>query len=327
MSPHAPTRFGVIVPVGASALDVWRGVELVKSLLYWEPQVSAIVFIEDAEAPRGLDKLSVLPTTCRVGSIAGVLGGRGSWQRGHSWLGVLTAGILKALAWIHERISTDFVLRIDSDALVIASFAETVRKRLAQRPETGVLGVLGMSCNPRIRALQDLHAESRLCRAWRLFPSARAHASKPPEAKVDVEWFGRVSCVHLAAFDCLRPDLGAAMQNGYWENDYCQGGACVVSRAMLDRMTARDYLRGPDLWHGLPFPDDVVLAMYAYAVGLRVCDFSAPGEPFGVQHRGLPYPPVELIGRRHSLIHSVRNDRRFSEHAIRRFFQEQRSNR
>jgi hypothetical protein len=235
------------------------------------------------------------------------------------WIAGLSASILSAMSWIHDHTDADFILRIDADALVIGSFAASIRQLMHARADAGVIGTLGLSCNPHIRAYQDLRKEAKLLTAYKLWP--RASHCADDEADLEIPGFlTPVTKQAREAFDSLRPHIEEAILHGYSAMEYCQGGACAVTRLMLDRMAGAGYLDHPETWLPLRVTDDLILAMYARAVGLSLCEFSNPGEPFGVQHRGLPYPPEELLARRHTIIHSVKNDPRHSEIAIRQFF-------
>lgn len=312
-------RFAAIVPVDSTPLGIWRGAELIRSLLFWEPGVAWCVLLEDSSSTSGLSELSLFPSSCTAIALPNRLKSRGG-----SWLGGLSAGILSALAWIHSHGEAEFVLRIDTDALVIGPFAQAIRKLAQRRRDAAVIGTVGRSCNPETRARQDMQSEPRLLRAQRLWPLAPVNDDEPDSAQVEVPSFGRVSIWQRRQFDRIRPDINTAVRHGYATYEYCQGGACVVTRMMLDRLATRNFLDHASDWDGLPFPDDYVLAMYARAVGLRLYDYSGLGEPFGVQAKGLAYPPHEFVARGHAIVHSVKNDTRYSETDIREYFTQQR---
>jgi hypothetical protein len=328
MTESRPVRFAIILPVESTPHGIWRGVELVRSVLAWEPALACCVVLDDAPAARGLTDMALFSRGCVAITITNPVRSRGG-----SWLGTLSAGILTALDWIHTHVEVDFVLRIDADALVIGPFARAVRDFGDACQDAGVIGSIGMSCNPETRARQDMRSEPRLLRARRLWPSAPAHAhdggpdsgvdsgvDSVEDERIEVPSLGRVSVRQRRQFDRLRPDIDVAIANGYATYEYCQGGACVVTRRMIDRLASGGFFARAREWEGLPFPDDYVLAMYARAVDLRLYDLSAPGEPFGVQARGLAYPPAELAARGHAIIHSVKNDSRWSEVDIRDYY-------
>jgi hypothetical protein len=211
---------------------------------------------------------------------------------GEPLLGRLSAAMLLALRTVHEHGPADFVLRLDTDALVIGHFATVVRDFLTRHPHTGMLGTLGCTCR-------------------------RDEPYYGCEARA-------VSDVMLARHRQIRRDARRAIDNGYVAKEYCQGGAYVLPFRTLERMARRGYLDAPEIWVEAPVPEDVMMGMYTRAVGLRSMDFSMPGQPFANHYRGLPFPPRELVRRGHAIVHSVKRDEEFAEREIRRFFRERR---
>jgi hypothetical protein len=307
-------RFAVVIPVGPNVLDLARAAAVLHSVLRWEPNLPWCVIVDDAPSPRGLSDFASIPSTCRGATVISPRRGRGG-----SWRGGLTAGLLTALAWVHRETDADFVLKLDTDALAIAPFAQAIHALLAQRRDAGVIGSLGVSCHPEVRRGQNLLSEPKFL-IWRrvLPPASLVEASRV--TTIDVDGWGPFTVDQLRAFDRIRPRLEAAIRHGYATNEYCQGGAYVLSREFVVRMAAAGYLTEPEAWVPLHFGEDVTMAMHARAVGLQVCDCSKPGQPFGIQYRGLAYPPEELVARGYSLIHSLKNDPHHSEEAIRAFF-------
>src|SRR5262249_1300788 len=100
----------------------------------------------------------------------------------------------------------------------------------------------------------------------------------------------------------------------------CLGGACAIARDMIEGMATLGVFDDPRLWVASGCPDDVMLGIYARAVGLRSANATTDGEPFGLKYVGLPDAPDRLLARGYGLVHSVRNDARFPEGAIRAFY-------
>ncbi len=312
-------RFAVIVPVGPGAVELCRGLAVIASLIAWEPEVGWCVIIDDALSDRGLSQLSLFPATCRVITLLNPRLGRGIGYEGG-----LCCGVLTALSWIHQNTDADFVLKLDTDALVIDRFASTIRSILAATPNVGTLGVIWDSCNPTVRAMFDQQARSTVVSLADLFPAAPS----PPNGLADfvtVPRFGRVPIKVLLAFDSIRPHICAAVRNGLAKNDFCQGGGYVISRLMIDRLAANGYLSEPDSWMNIPIGEDKAMSMYTRAVGLHVHDCIDTEHPFGVQNRALPYPIEELLDRRYAIIHSIKSDARYTEQEIRDYFQARRN--
>ncbi len=63
-----------------------------------------------------------------------------------------------------------------------------------------------------------------------------------------------------------------------------------------------------------------MMGVYCALVGLKSVDFSDRDEPFGIQARGLAYPPETLLRMGYSIVHSVKNNPQYNESEVRQFF-------
>jgi hypothetical protein len=223
-----------------------------------------------------------------------------------------------SLSWVQANTNVDFALIIETDALVVGPFATSVRRFLQRAPDAAMIGTVGQSCKETF--LPNFERESSLLTAYRLLPSATSERYRKLSEPLLLDGVGPFSLEQRQIFDTIRPHIEVAIRNGYVSNEFCQGGAQIVTRAMIDRMAAAGYFEHPEVWMYLPFPGDQILPMYAWAVGLRMYACTNPGEPFAVQGSGLPYTLEETIARGHSLVHSVKNDSRYTETEIREFF-------
>jgi hypothetical protein len=315
----ATGRFAAIVTVGPKTKELFQSVALIESLAFWEPEVGWCIVVEDARQPTGLDRLARLPTTCRTVTLLNPRRGEG-----HIVFGAIGSGVLLALAWIQEHTDADFVLKIEPDALVIGPFAERVRSFLVERPDAGVIGTLGNSCNPAHRSAQPEGARPWMLTCYHSLDQAGQHDDVDVTPPPLVPGVGRVSLEKRRLFDRVRPYIAKAIQNGYERcpDIFIQEGAEIITRSMIERMASSGYLAEPQIWMDLPFGEGAIFEMFTYAVGLRLYDCSAPGQPFGVQDHGLAYPPAELVAKGYSLIHSIKNDPVRSEGDIRAFFRQ-----
>lgn len=307
--------FAVIVPVGPKAIDVTRATLLLGSLFRWEPELAWCVLIDDSAKDRNLAKLDSMPQSCRAVSLLNPRRGRGY---GHT--GGLFVGIAAALSCIHDNTDAAFTLKIDTDALAIAPFSSHVFEVISSNEDAGIIGTLGCSCNPDIRAVENLDGEPALLQVFRALRPASPGEAQRRRERGAIVGPRRLSAAAIQAFDAIRPHIETAIAHGYASDHNCQGGAYVVTRKMLTRMALAGYLSSPDVWAALPVGEDRIMAMYARAVDLTLVDCSSPGEPFGLQSFGLPYPLEMLTERGHSLIHSIKNDPLYAEADIQSFF-------
>jgi 4-aminobutyrate aminotransferase len=308
----------LLVLVGSSPHDEACLDDLLSSIVSYEPRLVACVLVDDGAEPRDL--------TARLGAgaalpIAVVRHPRCSHPAPKN--GALAVGVLSGLAWLSQRTDLDFVLKIDLDALAIAPFAERIAEFLRTHPCAGLVGCRGSTCNrAHERFLRCLTQRSPFAMALEMLE--RTDAARPsdvqrlavqhPIGEVDV------TPAQHAALRELRPWMTRAVAHGHVVADYCQGGSYAVSGTLLRRMTAEGVFDRIMPWLRLPFfGEDEAMAMFCYALGFRLYDFSAPGEPFGISWHGLPCSPSELVAR-HALIHSLKQSDPHVEAAHRDFF-------
>lgn len=307
-------RFAALIPVGPTAIEASRAAYLIRSILKWEPEVGWCVLVEDTPAPIGISALSGIPATCQIIELLNPRRGQGG-----DWRGAVATAKLIALRWVHENTDADFALKIDTDALVIRPFSGAVRHFLLSRPAAGLVGTVGYTCNREIK--QMFAEEPQLAKMCRLLP--RAGCSIDVDAQpnfIFISNCGVFSHERRRVFDRVRPHIQTAIGRGYRSTEYVHGGASIVTRSMIEAMAVLGYLDSPETWISLPIGDEPVMAMYARALGMDICDYSDEGEPFGIQYIGLPYTLETIRARQHCLIHSIKNDRRYTEEQIRNYF-------
>jgi hypothetical protein len=283
--------FAVIVPIGPGTAELRRFNDLLDSLWTYEPGARLCIAIRSSPC-RGRAELRHLGK-CRFVNL------HVPWRdQGEPLLGRLSASLLLGYRLIHSAGPFEFVLRLDTDALVIAPFRRSVRRFLDSHPETGMLGTLGHTCRRE---------------------SPYYGCEKTTISDVFTALENSPSSVRIRQHACL------AVEHGYAGKEYCQGGAYVLPFRTLNRMRAAGCLDCPEDWLPLAVPEDVMIGMYTRAVGLRSMDCSLSGQLFGNHFSGLAYSPQELVRRGHSIIHSVKRDPNFSEGLIRRYFRKRRA--
>jgi hypothetical protein len=287
--------FAVIVPIGPGETELRRFKELMESLWTYEPKANLCVAIDGSAESRELP-LSQSWLGCRFFTLHAPFG-----DQGEPLMGRLSASILLALRMVHQAGAFEFVVRLDTDALIIGSFRAAVRSFIELHPEAGMLGTLGCTCR---REAPYYGCESTSISDVVVALDA-APAGSPSIARI-------------------REHSRLAVENGYAGKEYCQGGAYVLPFHTLVRMSSAGCLDFPEDWLPLEVPEDVMMGMYTRTVGLRSLDFSLPGQPFGNHFRGLAYSPRELVRRGHALIHSTKGDVEHSETEIRSYFRARR---
>lgn len=299
-------KFGIIIPVGPSANDVERAGDVLASVLAYEPETPLVLFIDDGGKDRRLDEKFRATATCRLVNIFNTRNGHGIGETSG-----LSAGMLLAIAWLHANADCGFVMKLDTDALIIAPFAEKILRTLAGRPDVGMVGLYDRMCDGSVR---DQTSFRKML--GKLASPFAVWRNPPGWGYLTVHLWGRGATI--------RRQITEAIRAGYRPAEFILGGAYAFTGEAVRRFAKHGFLDDPHLWLGTHFSEDVVLSMYVCATGLRLHGMTADGEPFAVQHYGLPDTPERLVERGYSVIHSVKSDARFSEAAIREFYRKRR---
>jgi hypothetical protein len=308
-----------MAPVGPAEEETERISDLLSCVSAFEPDIEHCILIDDSGTDRDLCAILADRSAINVISLPNPRRGIGRPLQGG-----LACGILSALAWVYANLSVSFVLKLDTDSLVIAPFSTSVHAAFSHLPDAGVVGVLGRTCNREAPDFGWERNKTPRFLAW----LNRLGAAKPNSAALPA-WAenlrsSRLGADELESWFAIAPHVQMAVREGYRTLEYAQGGGYAISREMINRMIAAGYLERPEIWAPLPFGEDVVMGMYTRAVGLRVCDLSDRGQPFGVHWKGLAFSPEELLRRGYSIIHSVKAYQDFSESQIRDYFAQRR---
>jgi hypothetical protein len=268
----------VLMPIGPGEAELARARDSLASVRRHEPAAEPVL-VDDGPAARDLSALTDGPV------VRTAL--RGGWvpDRDSAMLAGTLAGLRAA-----RSLDPAFVLKLDTDALVIAPFAEPIRAALAARPSAGLLGSYDRLCTgaPRDWSLWD-GPLAAAARPLRLFP--RRHGSRIPRG-----WRRtRAERRHV------RTTLAAARARGYRPGEHCLGGAYAVAPALV----ASPLLDAWRPWVGTRLAEDVLLGILCRAAGLEPAGLVGPGEPFALAWRGLPAEPSRLLAAGHAIVHSV----------------------
>lgn len=304
--------FGIVMPLGPSALEVERLRDTVESLEHFERGNYHLVIADDAPQDRGLRAVLGGLDSSRFTIIKNPRDGRGD-----GWAAGCTAGLLAGLKVLAMR-EVEFALKLDADALVIRPFAAQVQAKFAGSPTLGMVGSRYFfdAPGPERDWIHDNVALTleKLKRPFAIWRQSRV--SNWPV--VQMAWWGE----HRAIRDIIR----GAYANGFKVGDHCQGGVYALSRECLLAFDRRGYLDRPLRWLPTSMPEDHTAALLVQAAGLRFCDFGGEGEPFASHWRGLSAAPEVLLKRGHALVHSVKDHGGLKEQEIRAYFKTARQN-
>jgi hypothetical protein len=268
----------VLIPVGPGNAEVARLADLVESIRTFSRDIR-ILGVDDNPEPRALGVETIRTPLWRH-------------RRPPRAYPAMIAGTLAGLQALRDA---TWVLKLDTDALVIGPFVDGIEHALRGH---GVIGSYDVTITGGIRD-------------WKVWEPRIKRARR----RLDVTRHGIV----LRDGTTTRI-IAQALSNGYEPGAHCLGGAYAVSRDLLREKQLLDWRP----WVQTPLSEDVVIGLLAGAKGLSMRSAVGCGEPFGLAHVGLPADPQTLIGRGHSIIHSVKDGRYGSETQLREWFRSRR---
>lgn len=217
--------------------------------------------------------------------------------------GALFCKKYQALEFIAQRYDFDYLVAMDTDALVSGS---ELFARLDER--AGACGrSAGMFGSYRWRT----DGKKRTRRWWALYMLWRMYVS----GRSDFAWLrGAV--------------VPAARCNGYRLGEHVLGGAFVLTVPLVLEMTRR-YPYELLARHRMPFVDlgdDVLFSAFTLASGFSIADFGRPCDPLAIALDFLPVQKEKVAPSGKQLIHSLKKGFRGEDEAtLRRYFYDHRT--
>ncbi|MBD1849827.1 hypothetical protein [Leptolyngbya sp. ST-U4] len=287
-------KFAALTFVGPGEFEAKRLRRLLESLLLHEPDVHSVVIIDDSSGHNFGD---IVPTELpsRTIILPNPRNGRGNW-----WQGGLCVGLAEGLRWIGKNLNVEFVVRLDTDALVISSFANRISDAFNSDPRIGLLGSWDkypLSGTQRLPHGDEskilsyiLNKASKHFAIWR-------HSDYPT----------RIQCSLLSNDQLVRNLIYSAIQNGYRLGDYVQGGGYAIRGQLVHDLYIHRRTTNPLAFLHQFYGEDVLATVFCYSLAYLPKGFNQSGEVFGVDNQELPATISELIDNKFAIIHSIKS--------------------
>jgi hypothetical protein len=229
----------------------------------------------------------------------------------HHPLDKMTAGMICALSAAAVEGPYRFVLKLDTDALVINAFHDSLAAFLEANPGVGIAGsYLRFPDGAERRGYTTLGP--RLARASELRFLRTVLRDNPLEAPAALL---RIVKRHAI--------LSEARVRGYLDGHHVQGGSYAVAGRVFEEWKRRSLDKATFLFKGTKTSEDVAISLLVSWLGYELADFNAQGEVFGVWYRRLKAPPEALL-RHYAIIHSLKTAEGQDEEELRAVFRRQR---
>jgi hypothetical protein len=218
-----------------------------------------------------------------------------------------------ALQWVQANTDARFLLKLDTDSLVINPFSARLARLFDASDAPAMVGAYKQT-------------PEGLTRTWNHHAATLTRMLKPGfNWRRPIRSLKERSGPAAAAPEVVLRVVRAAMANGMDPGEHCLGGGYALSRAALDGMADAGHFADPMGWADVDLAEDVMVATHVKAVGLTLADYVRPGEVFGTRYQGLSDTLPKLVEHGYAVIHSVKNDPRFDEPTIRAFFRDRRT--
>jgi hypothetical protein len=293
-------------------VEAARAADVLESVATYADGLEWVVLVDDSPTPRDL------AASCQVSGTKMAVLQNPRAGIGFRKTGGLCVADLVALQYVHDKTNADFMLKLDTDSLVIGPFEAQIRSLLAAHRDVGQFGVIG-----------DTFGENRTGHIAALNHAWMTAALTMPETYAEVTEEHRTRFPPATAhgeelfddFLVARALLRRALEHGYSMGEFCQGGGYVVARRLMERMSDTGAWNEPVRWRGLNIGEDVMMAIQTKAVGLSLQDVSQSGPKFAVQTGCVALSRQELVQAGYSVVHSIRGS---MEDEFRAFFRARR---
>ena len=223
--------------------------------------------------------------------------------RGHHWRGGLATNYFFGFEAAFSSGSPEFTIMIDSDCLLLRSFAGGLSEKFRANANLGIIAS-GIKSDPTGQPAPECTWRDHFFK-W----SRRLRFRRTPFPRLETAFFGNNRTIRRLLLD--------AVHNGWHKIASPQGGAFAVSRSFYEAYVQHQLAGRHGLWLETDLTYDLIFGLLCAAFDLQAVDDNGPGGTFAVTYQGLPFPPKELVRRGYGWVHSLKCKSVEEERALR----------
>ena len=282
----------VLIPIGPSCENSFIS-DTIQSVIFYLKLDYEIVLVDDSGCSKGsllkekFKDITVLETKGSTGHFAG-----------------LYFTLSYGLKYVYENFLFDFVLRMDTDALLIGCGLDQVAVDFfKENPDRGIIGSYMVDCNGDPRGIY-----------W---------TGVQLQKEMKIKFLIKDTFKKFKGWSFLRTVYRKSKKNGYIDGEHCMGGAYLMSWKCVKELNDKLLLDRREIYF-TQLQEDQIFGLLIYSIGFSHADFATGDLPMGLRWRGLPCSPQELVKRNKKITHSTRFFENMGEEEIRKYFRERR---
>jgi len=246
----------------------------------------------------------------------------------------MAAGVLHAVKTLSQKYPEryQYLLKLDTDALVIAPFIEKLSKFFNDNEHIGEIGSYllfpdgeerpgNQEWAPLIMSIGTMRFYFRR----RYFIKLLEHIGRVTSSNLAWRrklWFVRIALLgSLTRHRTWRLILDRATKTGYQPGFHVQGGSYAISGRVLRSPYFQHCIDDCTISYGTNLSEDVLVSLLVIASNFELQDYNRRTQCFGIWWRWPTFDQRELLEREYSIIHSVKHPEGLSaEKEFREFF-------
>ena len=280
--------FSVVLSLGPDPFEMERVHYIAAALAKLEAnKLLSLIILDDCKPVRDYESIAAL-----LGHTKLQIYPSPRQFRGHHWRGGLATNYFFGFEAAFSNGSPEFIVMIDSDCLLLRSFAGSLSDQFRANADLGIIAS-GIKVDPTGQPAPKCTWRDHFFKWSRMLRFRRT-----PFPRVETAFFGNNRTIRRLLLN--------AVNNGWHEVVSPQGGAFAVSASFYKAYVQHQLARRHGLWLKTDLTYDLIFGLLCAAFDLQAIDDNGPGGTFAITYQALPFPPGELVRRGYAWVHSLK---------------------